>query len=207
MPAEAKIQAVETDPTAPTMSAFPTLNGIDETSTTVILHQLAERVTAIGNYVAAACRLHEIEAAEAFASHAGEILHEALAQVRAAGRAFHELHAVLGARDADPRPDARSAYQTPSRPYRVHFLNAFARGSDVVHACQRTLTIRSARSPERAIEAAKKRFARIEGIPDWRVHAQIIALEVVGAEAPLFDAAGDRRWRPMRPPTLHSRRQ
>ena len=50
-------------------------------------------------------------------------------------------------------------------------------------ASQRLITIRSARSPERAVEAAKKRFARLEGIRDWKIHAALIEMEAIDLEA------------------------
>ena len=42
-----------------------------------------------------------------------------------------------------------------------------------------------ARSRERAIEAAKKRFARLEGIRDWRDHARIIEVSTIDDDPPL----------------------
>ena len=63
--------------------------------------------------------------------------------------------------------------------YRVRFFNEFARGGAVARPCQRTIIIRSARSRERAVEAAKKRFARLEGIRDWRIHAQIVEVDTI----------------------------
>lgn len=179
--------------------APPVKNGIDEAGPTATLHQLAEHITAIGNYVAAACRLREVEPPGAFASHVGDILGKAMAQVREAGRAIQELRAVVGSGDADPRADPRSANQSVGGPYRVHFLNEFARANSVTRVCQRMITIRSARSPERAVEAAMKRFARVERIAHWRVHAQIIALEVVGAETALFGIFRDRPRKGARP--------
>ena len=50
-------------------------------------------------------------------------------------------------------------------------------------ACQRAIIIRSARNLERAIEAAKKRFARLEGIRDWKIHAALIEVEAIDLEA------------------------
>jgi hypothetical protein len=63
--------------------------------------------------------------------------------------------------------------------YQVRFLNQFARNGAIFRPCQRTILIRSARSRARAIEAAKKRFARLEGIRDWHIHAQIVEADVV----------------------------
>ncbi len=67
--------------------------------------------------------------------------------------------------------------------YRISFINEFARNRSLFRVCQRAIVIRSARSRERAIEAAKKRFARLEGICDWRIHASIIEIEALGALA------------------------
>ena len=68
--------------------------------------------------------------------------------------------------------------------YRVCFLNEFARGNTIVRPCQRTIIIRSARSRERAVAAAKERFARLEGIRDWRIHAKIIEVDIIDADSP-----------------------
>ena len=69
--------------------------------------------------------------------------------------------------------------------YRVRFLNQFARNGAVFRPCQRMILIRSARNRERAIAAAKKRFARLEGVRDWRIHAQIVEVDVVEDSAAL----------------------
>ncbi len=58
--------------------------------------------------------------------------------------------------------------------YRVDFMNEFARNSQVHKVCQRSIVVRSARSPEQAGEAAKTDFARFEGICNWRIHAATI---------------------------------
>lgn len=63
--------------------------------------------------------------------------------------------------------------------YRVCFLNEIPRNGQLFRCCQRTIVIRSARSPERAVEAAKRRFARLEGIRDWKVHAGQIEVEAI----------------------------
>jgi hypothetical protein len=64
--------------------------------------------------------------------------------------------------------------------YRVDFMNEFARNRRVHKVCQRSVVVRSARSPEQAGEAAKTLFATLEGIRDWRIHAAMI--EVVPIE-------------------------
>lgn len=63
--------------------------------------------------------------------------------------------------------------------YCVCFFNEIARNERLFRCCQRSIVIRSARSPERAIEAAKKRFARLGGIRDWKFHAALIEIEAI----------------------------
>jgi hypothetical protein len=67
--------------------------------------------------------------------------------------------------------------------YRICFFDEIARNAKVFRCCQRSLLIRSARSPKRAIEAAKKRFARLERIRDWKFHAGFFEIEAIASEA------------------------
>ena len=62
--------------------------------------------------------------------------------------------------------------------YRVSFSKRilglpFAIASVVVGA--------SARSPERALRAAEIKFARLFGLPDWRVRADLAEIEHLGS--------------------------
>ena len=81
--------------------------------------------------------------------------------------------------------------------YRVSFINDIPRNEKLFHCCQRSIVIRAARSRERAVEAAKKRFARLEGICNWSIHAGRIDLEVIDLPAKPDDArlqaVGDRK--------------
>ena len=70
--------------------------------------------------------------------------------------------------------------QMPS--YRVCFINEIPRNEKLFHCCQRSIVIRSARTPERAVEAEKKRFARLEGIRNWKIHAALIEIEPIDIE-------------------------
>ena len=72
--------------------------------------------------------------------------------------------------------------------YRVSFMNDIPRGGKLFHCCQRSIVISAARSPERAVEAAKKRFARKEGICKWNIHADRIEVEVIDSPAKPGDA-------------------
>jgi hypothetical protein len=66
--------------------------------------------------------------------------------------------------------------------YRVCFINEIPRNAQLFRCCQRSIIIRSARTPERAVEAAKKRFARLEGIRNWKIHAALVEMEPIGIE-------------------------
>jgi hypothetical protein len=108
-----------------------------------------------------------------------EILEKALGQINQANEEARQLRRLLihGGIKIGPV-------------YRVCFLNEFARFNTVVRACQRSIIIRSARSRERAIEAAKRRFARLERVRDWRDHAKIIEVSIIDNEPSL---GGSRR--------------
>ena len=71
--------------------------------------------------------------------------------------------------------------------YRVCFINEIPRNEKLFRCCQRSIVIRSARTRERAIEAAKKKFTRLEGIRDWKIHAALIEIEPIEVEAKLPD--------------------
>ena len=67
--------------------------------------------------------------------------------------------------------------------YRIKFMNDFVNSSGHnFHCCQDTIEIRAAKSRDRAIEAAKHRFARRQRIPDWKVHAHLIEVEEMPRE-------------------------
>ncbi len=78
--------------------------------------------------------------------------------------------------------------------YRVCFFNEIPRNDRLFKCCQRSIVIRAARTPERAIEAAKKRFARLEGIRDWKIHAGLVEIEAIEPEPiphkPITTASG-----------------
>jgi hypothetical protein len=66
--------------------------------------------------------------------------------------------------------------------YRVCFMNQFARNRTAYRICQRAVVIRCGHTRARAIEAAKKRFARLERIRDWRIHASEIEVEMIESD-------------------------
>jgi hypothetical protein len=78
--------------------------------------------------------------------------------------------------------------------YRVCFFNEIPRNDQLFKCCQRSIVIRAARTPERAIEAAKKRFARLEGVRDWKIHAGLVEIEPIdlrtNTENPIGTASG-----------------
>ena len=67
--------------------------------------------------------------------------------------------------------------------YRVCFMNEIPRADKLFRCCQRSIVIRSAPSAEQAVEAAKKQFAELEGIRDWKIHAALIEVEAIDLEA------------------------
>jgi hypothetical protein len=87
--------------------------------------------------------------------------------------------------------------------YRVCFLNEIPRGDKLFRCCQRAIVIRSARTPERAVAAAKKRFAKLEGIRDWSIHASLIEIEQIGLAAAAESASDPPH---LLPPKAHRRR-
>ena len=139
-----------------------------------VCHEFSERLTAITNYLAAALRLSEIEPVPAaMPPRLTEILEKALGQVSRANEEMKRFRKVLEPAGINTGPV-----------YRVCFLKEFARFNTVVRPCQRAIIIRSARSRERAIEAAKKRFARLEDIRDWHDHAKFIEVSITDADQP-----------------------
>jgi hypothetical protein len=62
--------------------------------------------------------------------------------------------------------------------YRVSFFNELTNSRGTLYkVCQRSVEIRTARSLDRAVEAAKKRFARLENVGEWRLHARLFEVE------------------------------
>jgi hypothetical protein len=49
--------------------------------------------------------------------------------------------------------------------------------------CQRSIDIRLASSPGRAAEVAKQRFACLENVPDWLLHADYVEVDGLSAIA------------------------
>src|SRR6516225_4931079 len=77
--------------------------------------------------------------------------------------------------------------------YRVCFMNEIPRNDKLFRCCQRSLMIRSAPDAERAVEAAKQQFAKLEGIHDWKIHAAWIEVEQIEYETGPPDPIADRR--------------
>jgi hypothetical protein len=137
----------------------------DESRHVALLRQLSERLTAAGNYVKAAQRPPG-SVADHTSSPPADILERALALLEQAGEIVVRLQRA--------RDGSSHANSDAGRSYRVCFMNRFARGSNMITTCQRSIVIPSAESRESAIEAAKQRFAELEGIRDWQIHASFI---------------------------------
>lgn len=93
-----------------------------------------------------------------------EVVNKALAQLGAAVDIVHRLRRTFIAPIDGPA----------NRDYCICFMNDVDDGGKNVTACQRSVVVRSAASPELAIEAAKQRFAELEGICDWHIRASTI---------------------------------
>ena len=73
--------------------------------------------------------------------------------------------------------------------YQVSFFNNLVNSYGLqFKACQRTIVIKSARSPARAIKAAKLRFCRLEHVKNWSLRAQCCEAAMIRQEA-------DTQWR------------
>ena len=69
--------------------------------------------------------------------------------------------------------------------YRSRFFNDLTNSSGhLFHCCQAEVEVAAAKSPERAIEAAKRRFCRREKIADWRVRGHAIEVEEIDRATP-----------------------
>jgi hypothetical protein len=64
----------------------------------------------------------------------------------------------------------------------VCFINEIPRNDKLFRCCQRSIIIQSAPTAEWAVEAAKKQFARPEGIKNWNIHAALIEIEPIVLE-------------------------
>jgi hypothetical protein len=67
--------------------------------------------------------------------------------------------------------------------YRVRFFKTVSSHGKTVNVCQRSIDIRSAPSPGRAVEVAKQRFARLENVADWLMHADYVEVDGLSAIA------------------------
>ena len=109
-----------------------------------------------------------------------------------ASRLVHQLRPILADAAKSTTLEAERIDDPPGQPflpacngsggYRVSFLNQFAQGPRKITACQRSVVIRWAKTREDAIEQAKKRFAELEGVPDWHLHATMIEVGALDAE-------------------------
>ena len=62
--------------------------------------------------------------------------------------------------------------------YRVKFFKHLINCSGHPFKClQRAIEIHESGSPAEAIEAAQRRFERLQHVPDWRLHADAVECE------------------------------
>jgi len=65
--------------------------------------------------------------------------------------------------------------------YLVTFLkNILSSDGHQFKCLQQEIAIRRAKSIDRAVEAAERRFERIRDVPDWKLHADTLELEIDG---------------------------
>ncbi len=62
--------------------------------------------------------------------------------------------------------------------YRVTFFKHLVSSDGHPFKClQHTIEIRRAKTADRAVEAAERRYARVRHVPDWRFYADTIEFE------------------------------
>jgi hypothetical protein len=156
-----------------------------------LCHELSERLTTAESYFSAYRRLSKTASGRAHPRPA-EILETGLSELALARRLVHQLQPILADAAKSTTVESDRIDDSPGQPfpptgngsggYRVSFLNQFPRGPKTITACQRAIVIRSAKTCEDAIEQAKKRFAELEGVPNWHLHATMIEVGALDGE-------------------------
>jgi hypothetical protein len=78
----------------------------------------------------------------------------------------------------------RLSWEADMHAYRVKFMNDLVNSTGhCFHCCQETIEIRSAKSRDRAVQAAKHRFARRQAVPHWDIRAHLIEVEEISTAA------------------------
>lgn len=68
--------------------------------------------------------------------------------------------------------------------YRVKFFkNLLSPDGHRFKCLQKAIEIRRARSMDRAVQAAERRFARLHRVPDWKLHADLLEVKIDGRKA------------------------
>jgi hypothetical protein len=129
-----------------------------------LTHRLSQRLTASRNDVKPARRrrgsgIHHISRSS------NELLDRAVARFDQAGGILGHLQNSLDG--------CSPAGNRAGRCYRVCFLNRFARGRDTITA-RRAAWSSLPPSRARPRSSFKQRFAELEGLPDWQLHASFI---------------------------------
>jgi hypothetical protein len=76
------------------------------------------------------------------------------------------------------------SWEADMNAYRIRFMNDLVNSTGhCFHCCQETIEILSAKSKDRAVEAAKHRFARRQAVPHWGVRAHLIEVEEISPVA------------------------
>ena len=77
--------------------------------------------------------------------------------------------------------------------YRVSFINQIPRAEKLFRCYQRSIIIDPRAAPKERSRLQRKRFARLEGIGDWKIHTALIEIEPIEAEAKPPDGTAAQR--------------
>ncbi len=77
--------------------------------------------------------------------------------------------------------------------YRVSFFkNVLSSDGHPFKCIQRIINVRHARSADRAVQAAKRRYERLRHTRDWKLHADYLELEVDSKKVDYCPTGGER---------------
>jgi hypothetical protein len=93
---------------------------------------------------------------------------------------MHPLSALVeSAKRCVYRRSRRNMEIRAMRRYRVTFFkNLLSSDGHPFKCLQRVIEVRRARSIDRAVQAAERRYERLHRVPNWKLHADIIELEI-----------------------------
>lgn len=79
--------------------------------------------------------------------------------------------------------------------YKVSFFKDLLNSNGHRFKClQKAVEIRRAKSVERAVQAAERRFARLHRVRDWKLHADLLEVEIDGRKPDRGLIHVERAW-------------